>query len=224
MPTVDNRVRDPRPPTFAEEATAAVHAAGHPIRVSAGGGGLAVYAARPIRAGEIILVERPLVLTVAHGARRHYCAMCLADSRLQRPPMSAWQLRCEQCQTQYYCSAACEAAAAARHQGTECSALAVPVGAGRDSAIPRNTDYRGSCGVPAGHGAAAASTDVDHMSTIVSGKMPGDYGVRACTCTYLAPAPPHLTAGVQSHLTAARTNQAPPKLFAGNSFDTHPQL
>jgi hypothetical protein len=40
-----------------------------------------MYAARPISAGEVVLHERPLALTVCRGARSYRCALCLSDSR-----------------------------------------------------------------------------------------------------------------------------------------------
>ena len=127
-------IRDPRPAAFAADATAAIHALGYPCTVSTGGGGLAVYASRRIRAGEQILVERPLLLTISHGCRGHICAHCLADSRKGGPGdidgSAHWQLCCEGCGTQRYCSEACAAAAAPRHSGIECAAMA---SAARDS-------------------------------------------------------------------------------------------
>lgn len=97
---------------------------GFPIVCKTGGGGLAVYAFRRILPGETVLLERPLVLTVAHVNRPRYCANCLADCQAASPSMPAWPTRCEQCSTQYYCCAECRAAAAPRHSGVECAALA----------------------------------------------------------------------------------------------------
>jgi hypothetical protein len=121
-------IRDPRPASFAADATAAIHELGFPCTVAVGGGGLAVYASRRIHAGEQILVERPLVLTVSHQCRKHICAHCIADSRKSRPGgldgAAAWTVRCDRCGTQHYCSEACAAAAAPRHSGHECQAMA----------------------------------------------------------------------------------------------------
>ena len=96
----------------------------------AGGGGLACFASRRIRAGETILVERPLVLTVSHEARGHFCAHCIADSR--KRGLRAWERRCEGCGVVFYCSADCAAAAAARHTELECAAMARADRAGID--------------------------------------------------------------------------------------------
>ena len=121
-------IRDPRPASFAADTTAAIHELGFPCTVAVGGGGLAVYASRRIHAGEQILVERPLVLTVSHQCRKHICAHCIADSRKSRPGgldgAAAWTVRCDRCGTQHYCSEACAAAAAPRHSGHECQAMA----------------------------------------------------------------------------------------------------
>ena len=95
-----------------------------PCIVADGGGGLAVYASRRIRAGERILMERPLVLTISHEARSHICTNCLADSRSTGSASNSWSLVCEECGTQRYCSQQCMAAQAARHRGIECAALA----------------------------------------------------------------------------------------------------
>lgn len=120
-------VRDPRSSDFACSSTLALNEQGFPCVVADGGGGLACYAARNIRAGEQVLVERPLVLTISHDARPHTCAHCLADSRNDRdsrPGTFTWSIRCEGCGTQRYCSDACAEAAAPRHRGFECAALA----------------------------------------------------------------------------------------------------
>ena len=116
-------VRDPRPPSFAADANDVLQPLGFPCNVSDGGGGLAVYASRPIAAGEIILTERPLVLTVAHTARAHTCAVCLADSRTTG--LDAWSVECKGCGSQSYCGERCANAAKARHcGGVECATLA----------------------------------------------------------------------------------------------------
>ena len=85
---------------------------------------LVLRAIRPIAAGEVVLVERPLALTIAHNARAHYCSICLADSRKQEPASSQWEKRCEDCGSQFWCSDACAQVAAKFHCGTECSAFA----------------------------------------------------------------------------------------------------
>ena len=123
-------IRDPRPASFAADATAAIAAAGLPCAVRAGGGGLACFASRHIRTGETILIERPLVLTVSHAARGHTCAHCIADSR--KRGLRAWEHRCEGCGVVFYCSADCAAAAAARHTELECAAMAHADRAGID--------------------------------------------------------------------------------------------
>ena len=127
-------IRDPRPECFASDATAAIHALGFPCTVAAGGGGLAVYASRSIQAGEEILVERPLVLTISHESRKHICAHCLADSCKSSDGFrAAWTLHCNACNTQHYCSAACASAAAPRHSGIECAAMASAAAAALDT-------------------------------------------------------------------------------------------
>eukprot|EP00962_Isochrysis_galbana_P010444 scaffold2878_cov111-Isochrysis_galbana.AAC.5 len=73
----DNR----EPERFACASNAALERSGFPCRVARGPGGLAMYAARPITAGEVLLHERPLALTVCRGARSYRCALCLSDSR-----------------------------------------------------------------------------------------------------------------------------------------------
>ena len=67
---------------------------------------VAVYATRDIAAGDIVVVERPLVLTVAHAARAHTCAMCLADSRAASGH-DAWPMNCAGCGKHAYCGDAC---------------------------------------------------------------------------------------------------------------------
>lgn len=114
-------IRDPRPPSFGADANEAIERHEYPCRVSDGGGGLACYASRDITAGETILVERPLVLTVSHSARSHTCAMCLADSR--KAGLDEWSTKCSVCSTHCYCSEPCARAAAPRHGGLECEAL-----------------------------------------------------------------------------------------------------
>ena len=96
---------------------------GFPLNAAIGSGGLGAYATRDIRAGEVILVERPLVLTVAHGSRDHFCAVCLADSRCMHPAASSWSQCCVECRLHFYCSQRCAKADAARHSGIECEAL-----------------------------------------------------------------------------------------------------
>eukprot|EP00325_Prymnesiales_sp_UTEX-LB-985_P032366 CAMPEP_0174717748 /NCGR_PEP_ID=MMETSP1094-20130205/27099_1 /TAXON_ID=156173 /ORGANISM="Chrysochromulina brevifilum, Strain UTEX LB 985" /LENGTH=394 /DNA_ID=CAMNT_0015917735 /DNA_START=202 /DNA_END=1383 /DNA_ORIENTATION=+ len=129
-------VRDPRGPLFAAEASQTMQVEQLPCRVSSGSGGLGVYASRSISAGERVAFERPLALTISHNARAHFCAVCLADSRRSSPPLKCWTLQCETCHTQYYCSDSCAAAIAARHGGTECTAL---LAASSDPAVDDDT-------------------------------------------------------------------------------------
>ena len=112
-------IRDPRPASFAADANAEITKYEFPCEVSNGGGGLAVYATRQICRGERILVERPLVLTVAYAAREHTCAFCLADRRIAED--HEW-VACS-CGVHYYCSERCANAMAPRHGGVECAAL-----------------------------------------------------------------------------------------------------
>ena len=117
-------VRDPRTATFIEEANYAMEALGFPCSVAKGSGGLAVYASRNISAGERVLVERPLALTVAHELRAQVCAVCLADCRAgPDASMERWPRRCTGCECVAYCSEACEAAGERWHTSVECSAL-----------------------------------------------------------------------------------------------------
>mmetsp|Transcript_3403 Transcript_3403/g.11421 ORF Transcript_3403/g.11421 Transcript_3403/m.11421 type:complete len:411 (+) Transcript_3403:3-1235(+) len=114
----DNR----EPERFACASNAALERSGFPCRVARGPGGLAMYAARPITAGEVLLHERPLALTVCRGARSYRCALCLSDSRADGSP--SWTLGCPHCLSMAYCSAVCAAAALAFHAGSgECEAL-----------------------------------------------------------------------------------------------------
>ena len=117
---------DSRPGTFAEEATAKVQTHGFPCRVAASDGGVGVFASRRIRPGEVVLVERPLALTVAATSRPHICAVCLADSRAAASGgLPSWQRSCAGCRCLHYCSAVCEASSSSkRHAAAECAALA----------------------------------------------------------------------------------------------------
>ena len=118
---VARAAHDPRPASFAAETTAALQREGFPCSVETGAGGLAVFATRPILAGETILVERPLTLTVSPKVRMRVCAVCLADSQAQGH--EAWARRCEVCMVPYYCSDECAAAGRALHAAVECPAL-----------------------------------------------------------------------------------------------------
>jgi len=116
---------DTRPASFAAEATRQLELHDVPCRVATSRLGVGMFAARNIMAGECVLRERPLTLTVAAEARAHICAVCLADSRCAASrPRSAWPLGCERCASLSFCSERCSMAAASRHDGPECAALA----------------------------------------------------------------------------------------------------
>ena len=92
-------------------------------------GELGMFATRDIAAGERVVVERPLALTVCPNARPFTCASCFADSRSKIPPSAhglppRWPRRCAGCGVLRFCSEKCEAALAPRHGGYECAALA----------------------------------------------------------------------------------------------------
>lgn len=82
-------------------------------------GGLGIFATRDIRAGERVLHERPLVLTVSRVAECSVCAFCLKRRSSSGP--AEWLLRCERCERCHYCSESC--AASHIHDKFECEAL-----------------------------------------------------------------------------------------------------
>lgn len=85
---------------------------------------MGVFASRIIVAGERVLMERPLALTIAMESRTHICAVCLEDSRkMQNGAQPTWILRCEGCAALYFCSEDCFMAAKWRHTPLECAAL-----------------------------------------------------------------------------------------------------
>lgn len=78
--------------------------------------GLGLFAASSIKAGELILLERPFVLTPAFESRHSVCALCFAQS-------TSWSLRCDQCDCVAFCSEACAQAQSQLHTELECAAL-----------------------------------------------------------------------------------------------------
>jgi hypothetical protein len=100
-----------------------------PCRAESHNSGLGMIATRSICAGEVVMVERPLVLTPCEDARPFTCAACFADSRAVARPAAhglpaRWPRRCAGCRQLRFCSAACEADLAHLHGGVECAALA----------------------------------------------------------------------------------------------------
>ena len=92
-------------------------------------GEISMFASRSIAAGERVLIERPLAITVEHDARPFVCATCFADARVWKPQAnhgmpSRWTIRCRGCGVLRFCSKECEALLAPRHGGCECDALA----------------------------------------------------------------------------------------------------
>ena len=81
-------------------------------------GGLGVFASRRILAGEPILHESPLLLTVSASAERTNCARCLAPCE----PGDEWDIRCMDCERVFYCSELCKTAHV--HDAIECNARA----------------------------------------------------------------------------------------------------
>lgn len=123
-PIPHRAVHDPRPSSFAAATNEVLQKSSPPSAVAvAYGDGIGVFAKRAIAAGEAILVERPLLLTVAPSARMTTCAVCLADSRKGKHGRAAWEMRCDSCGVHYYCSKTCAATARPSHDGIECEAL-----------------------------------------------------------------------------------------------------
>ena len=114
----DETVSDGRSKAFTVTATDQFVEHRCPCRVVGEVGNLRVVASRPIAAGERIAVERPLTLTVAHGARERVCAVCL-----ERVSSGALPHTCEVCRAVSYCSPHCAAVAAHRHASIECGSL-----------------------------------------------------------------------------------------------------
>lgn len=81
-------------------------------------GGLGMFASRRILAGEVVLHERPLLLTIERPHESHVCAHCLARSQHGRD----WDIVFRNCDRVRYCSSACQASH--QHTDLECAALA----------------------------------------------------------------------------------------------------
>lgn len=126
MTTVAGNTHDARPSDFADVATGQVHGElGFPCLIAASRGGLGVFAARHIDAGEIVITEIPFAITVSVEACHRRCAVCLADAR--RSSSTAWPHLCRGCYQQRYCSTACQQTAQATFHplsGVECTGLA----------------------------------------------------------------------------------------------------
>ncbi len=82
-------------------------------------GGLGVFATRRIRAGEAVLHERPLLLTVSRSSEATACARCLSVCE----PGGEWSRTCAGCGRLRYCSDECQASHE-EHDDVECAALA----------------------------------------------------------------------------------------------------
>ena len=90
-----------------------------PCRVQATSyGGLGVVATRRVRAGDVVLHERPLLLTVGTLSEETVCARCLASCE----PGGEWTLGCERCGRVRYCTERCRGEHV--HDALECGALA----------------------------------------------------------------------------------------------------
>lgn len=115
---------DTRAEGFAEETSRLLGGLGSPLRVGSSSGGVGLYSTRPIAAGELLISESPLTMTVASGALAHICSTCLRDSRYASPSADAWSLVCPKCASLRYCSPACLEARSQAHETHECAALA----------------------------------------------------------------------------------------------------
>lgn len=127
----------------AAELAACLRAQGAPVSLAPSAlcaeGGLGLHATRTIRAGERLLVERPLACTVASTARARVCATCLADAR-RRAGGHEWALRCDACGMVHFCSEPCaRAAAATSHDAAECAALLALRAMAESGELPEGT-------------------------------------------------------------------------------------
>lgn len=102
------------------------------VRDSLVGGNRAVVASRRMGAGERILASAAAGFAIERRHMATRCAWCFAtreteedaedDSQEGDEDGIEWQLRCERCRSAYYCSEACQAAAAPQHR-LECAVL-----------------------------------------------------------------------------------------------------
>ena len=100
------------------------------VRDSLMGGNRAVVASRRMGAGERILASAAAGFAIDRRHMATRCTWCFATREMEDAEDDSqededgieWQLRCEQCNSAYYCSEACQVAAAPKHR-LECAVL-----------------------------------------------------------------------------------------------------